>query len=1112
MKRVSLKVKLLIALSVCFFVGVSVGGGLFISNYEKAMQGLLFSKIDGLSKMFMHTLDELLSYGLSLEEMKDMDIVLKNFVTDNPEIQRSAILNAKGFILHHARPDMVGRAFHTIAGRSIDELKEKSIKPISLKEGGEYFVVNTPIYSVNGEFLGALRMGTPTNYLDDDINKITKKAIIFGVCVFLLFVCILFALISYLIIKPLRIFIAGIENPEGRVQLRTKDEFEDLALRYNKTADALAASTVSMDYVDNIVDSMIDSLVVLDTDMTIRRVNKSTQELLGYSEIELIGAHISLIVPKTEEDHAQKLLLAEDGLKSFVAQSPINNQEIIYQTKAGISVPMSLSGSIMKKIDCPRGTPMKTCPSYAEKGEHCHCIVGLVCVAKDITIQKQEKKILKRLAAIVEQVAEGISVIDLDGTVQFVNAEWARMHGYTSASQLRGQSFNAFHSKAHMKDKIIPFYEHVSQYGNNAGEVQHVRKDGSAFPSMIVVTLLKDPQGKAYGYATCVQDITDRKQSEAQLKQALERAKKSEIASRSMMEDANIARKKAEDIQRDLEQAYINIEAAAFRAETLANKARQSAEAKSEFLANMSHEIRTPMNAILGYSKLLQSSTLSGKQKDFIDTIVSSGDLLIAIIDDILDVAKLESGKVVLESIEFDLDYLCRDVFKMIMPKLEGRKIHTRVLIDSTVQCSVKGDPTRLRQILINLLGNAAKFTNEGSIEIKVQKTTDKTRFGFERLQFSVHDTGIGIAPDKKDVIFESFTQEDYTTTRKYGGTGLGLSICKSLIEAMDGTIWVESELGAGSTFTFTLLLEKGEGQAGEFAEHSEVVHFAQGLAEHVQQTILKGAKVCIFDDDKISHKLAAFSCEKMDMELMAVCEDGTAAHAALKNCSDTGAIPDIVLCDMLMPGMSGREIVQYVRGTEALKEVKIVAITGHVYIGIAEEMRECGCNGFLSKPVSHQDLCMVMATVLEDKHKASSIVTKHMAREILPEKVVDFSTIQVLVVEDNLTNQMLMEEYLKDMDCIFTFANNGQEAVTILRQHASDFNVCLMDLQMPVMGGIEATEIIRKEISKDLPIIALTAAVLTEDKKRAKEAGMNDFLMKPIDIDKLQNCIEKYA
>jgi PAS domain S-box-containing protein len=520
------------------------------------------------------------------------------------------------------------------------------------------------------------------------------------------------------------------------------------------------------------------------------------------------------------------------------------------------------------------------------------------------------------------------------------------------------------------------------------------------------------------------------------------------------------------------------------------SKAEQSATAKTQFLANMSHEIRTPMNAILGFCNLLKKTGLTDKQNNYLDTVLSSGNLLLSIINDILDYSKIEAKSIQLESIDFNIIYLVHDVFKIILMKASGKPIDTYIDVDDDLPVFLNGDPTRLRQILINLLGNAMKFTRSGSVGIILKKIPVSLE-NHPRVKISVKDTGIGIDENLTKTIFEPFSQADGSITRKFGGTGLGLSICKSLVDAMGGQMGVNSTLNKGSEFYCIIPFQKAaKKQDSEYLINNE---------------ILRGKKVIIVDDVEVIRKVHVKCCESLGMDIIAAEISGQKVLEKMETLKEQGVIPDLILCDVLMKDVDGYELSKILRSKAEFKNVKIIAVTSDSQIGQANRAKKAGFDGYLGKPLTQKDLGNIIRSVMSNVTLSKEITTRHTAREKVCSKT------KVLVVEDRLPNQMLLREYLNDMGIEGTYMENGQQALRHLRENP-DYSLILMDLHMPVMGGIEATRIIRQEISKDIPIIALTAAVFNEDRAKAFDVGMNDFLTKPVDPDKLIECVKKHS
>jgi len=429
---------------------------------------------------------------------------------------------------------------------------------------------------------------------------------------------------------------------------------------------------------------------------------------------------------------------------------------------------------------------------------------------------------------------------------------------------------------------------------------------------------------------------------------------------------------------------------------------------------------------------------------------------------------------------------------RIARPKVTNTRVELYYDYDERVPTNFVGDPTRIRQIILNLLNNAIKFTEKGDIGVCVLPSAGKkpgvnSKNKHYSVQILVQDSGIGIPPEKQKLIFETFTQADSSTTRRYGGTGLGLAITKALVEKMGGSIWVESEVGEGSEFTFTLKLNESDPSA--IADISPL-----------NTDDLIGKDVFIVDDNEHARRLLRAFCKKAGLNIVAE------AHTAIQGLEELEKIkemPDLILSDIMMPGMDGYEFARRVKSMNH-KRIKLIAVSSDARPGSAKEAKDAGFDAFITKPVTERGVINVIKTVLGDERPDGQIVTTHMAEELLGKKV------KVLVAEDNPVNKKLIEILLQKLGYEGTIVSNGKEAVDIAL--TEDFDICLMDIHMPIMSGIEATEEIRKKGNTTLPIVALTADVFKEGKERCLKAGMNDFLSRPVRPEKLEQKIAEWT
>jgi len=656
----------------------------------------------------------------------------------------------------------------------------------------------------------------------------------------------------------------------------------------------------------------------------------------------------------------------------------------------------------------------------------------------------EERKILR---ALIDNVPDYMYVKDTDCRFIVANAAVARQMGAQSPDKLLGKTDFDFYPR----ELATTFFED-EQRVIRAGKAEINREESGLDPqgnvSQVLTTQvpLRDKNGKVTGLVGIGHDITHLKKIQAEMQKARE-------------------------------------------------VAEAASHAKSEFLANMSHEIRTPLNGIMGMTELALETELNREQRECLETVKVSADSLLTVINDILDFSKIEAGRIDLESVDFDLRDSLESALKTLAIRADEKGLELLCEVAPEVPEVVRGDITRLRQVLLNLVGNAIKFTNQGEVAVKVRPETEDEHGLL--LHFTVSDTGIGIPEDKRELIFDPFAQADSSTTRKYGGTGLGLTISNRLVHMMGGRIWVESEEGRGSHFHFTVRLQ--------IADRKEIK-----VGRSAPPEVLCGVKVLVVDDNRTNQRILEGMLKRWEMIPTCV-GGGDQALAELASARNGGRAFGLIVTDMHMPKMDGFELVENIRERPELSTATIMMLTSAGHRGDAERCQKLGVSAYLLKPIRQSELREAIARILGAR--AQEGIIPLVTRFSLGDARDRSEILRILVAEDNLVNQRLIVRLLEKRGHRVVVAGNGQEVLAALEKE--NFDLILMDVQMPEMDGFEATAAIRRKernTGKHPVIVALTAHAMKGDHEKCLAEGMDGYLSKPIRPQELDEVLTRYG
>lgn len=822
---------------------------------------------------------------------------------------------------------------------------------------------------------------------------------------------------------------------QARSTLDTQDEIGRLAQAFNQMAAKIAASVADVLEAHHTMAAIAQTYAIIEFNLegVIIDVNEHFLRLSGHTKKELIGSHHRILCdPAYSESDDYKTVWQNLRQGRFETGT--------YQRITKDGKPIWIHGSYN--------------PILNADGK----VYKIVKFATDMTAQKEAETARReqeaRLQAIVSHAVDGIVTINDRGIIESFNAAAEHMFGYTSAEAI-GQNVKLLMPEPYRSehDSYLDNYKRSGQPKiiGIGREVVGRRKDGSSFPLDLAVSEIHLSNRRAF--TGILRDITDRRAAETKL-----------------------------------EQAAIQMECINLELEIANNEVRQATEAKSVFLASMSHEIRTPMNSIVGMAQLLGETSLTPEQQDYTQRLMRASDHLLDLINGILDLSKIESGYLELETVPIDLRNLLESVGEMMAMRAHTKQIDFVVRVCPGLPEGVSGDPTRLRQILVNLVGNAIKFTETGQILVQVEPTESG------RFRFSVSDTGIGVPAEKLGSIFDSFSQADASTTRKYGGTGLGLNICKRLVELMGGDISVTSTPGLGSTFTFIVSLP---------AVALKTAPAGPDLRA------LQGTRVLVVDDHQPTRLVIAEILSEAGA-LVSDTASGPSAVSLLQAARTDNQPVQLMIVDRRLPDTDGVELVKMVRAMPDENDLPVLFLISDPQPSDHAQMQELGITHQIIKPVSRANLLVAA----RDAIMGQSAPAMLRPDQALPEARMSPRPLRILLVDDLEDNRDLVILFLKNLPYSVDTAVNGIEAVEKIQ--TGSYDIVLMDVQMPLMDGLQATATIRQWEPtvgrRPTPIIALTAQALTEEREKCLAAGYTAHLPKPIKKPDLLMTIADYT
>ncbi|MGA1868708.1 MAG: response regulator [bacterium] len=889
-------------------------------------------------------------------------------------------------------------------------------------------------------------------------------------------------LIAKVISSPIHKLEEGIEEISNgdfdyKTNITTNDEIEDLSCAIDNMTEHLKSSTTSIENLHKEIaarkqlektlegsgkrlEAISDivrhiSFVITDlakTEPNILEFSQGAEHIFGYKRADVIGRPVTLLHPP--EDAAQ---LPEKF-------------KLLREKKEGTTSESMLVRSSGEKFNAR----LTSYPIFDERGN----LTAALDVACDITKEKKEEEALRegkdRALNYLEAVGTVLVILDQNNKISFINKKGCKLLG-CKKDEVKGKNWIDIFITENQKDKVRTTFEKLIN-----GELTHL--DYMEYPILTVrgevknmawynTALIKNERINRISIVCTGGEVSaGHKEVSADHKEVSAGHKDEKVREHAHMQKQEVIKKP---------------------------EVSDTSQIKSHILEKMSREIKHPMNDIMNSGALLKdSSNLDNNQKKYVETITKNSEAILALISDVLDISKIAENKIKIENIGFDLEYLIDSVLNLLRSKIADKPVELYSTFKEDMPTSFKGDPTRIRQILIHLVTNAIRFTKEGKVGIHVSydtsdhPSTNNTGEAKRILRITVKDTGVGIPQDKQKIIHDIFNHTDMIKTTQYEVRWLGLTVTKHLIEMMGGKIWVESKEGKGSEFIFTVCVK-------------ETMPVAKSQITPLQKNELKGKRIAVIEDFENPRRILDTYCSELGMKVLFY---ASSVNETLEMLEKESEPPDMILCDITMAAMDGSEIARNIKAHEKYKKIKLVAISSYTIPGAAKITQALGFDAYLPKPIIKEDLIKVIQTTLGDNRESGQIITRHMYEELA------LKGLKILLAEDNAVNQKLVEKLLQKFGCEIDMAWNGKEAIE--KSEIKQYDIILMDIDMPVMNGLEAAKIIHNNINKELPIIALTSNAETEIKERGKTLAvvMNDYIQKPVSIQSLKEKLFKWT